>query len=301
MAVHGCAYVLLEDRGVLVVDGSDARSFLQALVSNDITRVTDEQAVYTALLTPQGKFLHDFFVAACGEALLLDCEGARLDDLKRRLGLYRLRSKVTLTDRSEAFCVAAAYGAGVPGALELADVPGTARSEGGGVIFVDPRLAEAGVRAVLPRDAAPSVLEAAGLAANKRAEYERLRIALGLPDGSRDMEVEKAILLENGFDELHGVDWEKGCYIGQELTARTRYRGLVKKRLIPVAVEGPLPAPGTPVRDAEREVGQIRSGADGLALALVRLDALEDAGSEAGMLTAGDARLMPQKPSWARF
>jgi tRNA-modifying protein YgfZ len=301
MAGLGCAYVLLEDRGVLAIEGPDARGFLQALVSNDVTRVTTERAIYAALLTPQGKFLHDFFVAASGEVLLLDCEAARLADLKRRLGLYRLRSKVTLTDRSDALIVAAAHGDGVAGALNLADAPGTGRAADGGVIFVDPRLPEAGVRAVLPRDAARPVLEAAGLAAGAREEYERLRIALGLPDGSRDMEVEKAILLENGFDELHGVDWQKGCYIGQELTARTRYRGLVKKRLIPVRVEGPLPAPGTPVRDAEREVGQIRSGVGGLALALLRLDALERARSDAATFTAGDSTLVPQKPVWARF
>jgi hypothetical protein len=292
---------MLEDRGVLAIDGADARAFLQALVSNDITRVTHERAVYTALLTPQGKFLHDFFVAACGDSLLLDCEAARRDDLKRRLGRYRLRSKVTLADRSDEMAVAAAYGEGARRALNLADAPGTARPADGGVIFVDPRLAEAGVRAILLRDAAPSWLQAAGLAVGDRAEYERLRIALGLPDGSRDMEVEKAILLENGFDELHGVDWEKGCYIGQELTARTRYRGLIKKRLIPVAIEGPLPPPGTPVHSGEREVGQIRSGAGTLALALLRLDALAGADSGAATLTAGEAKVAPQKPAWAKF
>ena len=301
MAAGGCSYVLLEDRGVLAIDGADARAFLQALVSNDITRVTHERAVYTALLTPQGKFLHDFFVAACGDSLLIDCEAARRDDLKRRLAIYRLRSKVTLTDRSEAFAVAVAYGGGVASALDLAEAPGTARPADGGVIFVDPRLAEAGVRAVLPRDAVVSWLQAAGLAAGELADYERLRIALGLPDGSRDMDVEKAILLENGFDELHGVDWDKGCYIGQELTARTRYRGLVKKRLIPVRVDGPLPPPGTPVRSGEREVGQIRSGAGSHALALLRIEALAGADRDAATLTAGEARVAPQKPFWAKF
>lgn len=301
MAVEGRSYVLMEDRGVLAIEGPDARAFLQALVSNDILRVSDEKAVYAALLTPQGKFLHDFFVAASGEALLLDCEAARLADLKRRLTLYRLRSKVALVDRSEALAVAVAYGERAAGALALPEVPGAARPAQGGVIFVDPRLAEAGVRAILPREAAPAFLDAAGFRAGSRDDYERRRIALGLPDGSRDMEVEKALLLENGFDELHGVDWQKGCYIGQELTARTRYRGLVKKRLIPVSVEGPLPPPGTPVRAGEREVGQIRSGAGDVALALLRLEALDHAEDEAGMLTAGEAKVVPQKPFWATF
>lgn len=301
MAVEGRSYLLMEERGVLAIEGAEARAFLQALVSNDILRVSDEQAVYAALLTPQGKFLHDFFVAAWGEGLLLDCEAARLADLKRRLTLYRLRSKVTLSDRSKVLAVAVAHGEGAAGALALAEVPGTARVLDGGVVFVDPRLAEAGVRAILPREAAPALLEAAGFSAGSRDDYERRRIALGLPDGSRDMEVEKAILLENGFDELHGVDWQKGCYIGQELTARTRYRGLIKKRLVPVKVEGPLPPPGTSVHAGEREVGQIRTGAGDVALALLRLEALDHAEGNPGRLTAGEATVVPQKPHWASF
>ncbi len=301
MAAQECSYVLLEDRGVLAIEGADSRTFLQALVSNDIGRATDERAVYTALLTPQGKFLHDFFVAARKDSLLLDCEAARLADLKRRLALYRLRSKVTLTDRSEEMTVAAIYGAGAAEALGLAEVRGSARVVDCGVIFVDPRLTEAGVRALLPREGGSAWLESAGFEASSRDDYERLRIALGLPDGSRDMEVEKAILLENGFDELHGIDWQKGCYIGQELTARTRYRGLVKKRLVPVKVEGPLPPPGTPVRTGEREVGQICSGTGNLALALIRLEALAEVASEDGAFTAGESQVVPQKPFWANF
>ena len=130
------------------------------------------------------------------------------------------------------------------------------------------------------------------------ADYERLRIRLGLPDGSRDMLVEKSLLLECGFDELNGIDWQKGCYLGQELTARTRYRGLVKKRLLPVRVEGPLPPPGTPILLDGKEVGEVRSGVDGWALALLRLDALP-AIRAAGGVVVGAARLLPEPPAWA--
>jgi folate-binding protein YgfZ len=121
-----------------------------------------------------------------------------------------------------------------------------------------------------------------------------------VPDGSRDLTVEKAILLESGYDELNGVDWQKGCYIGQELTARTKYRGLIKKRLMAVRVEGALPAPGTKVMLGDQEAGELRSGQDGIALALLRLDAV--AAASAGQpLVAGAARLMPIKPDWAQF
>lgn len=122
-----------------------------------------------------------------------------------------------------------------------------------------------------------------------------------MPDGSRDLPVEKAILLEAGFDELAGVDWQKGCYIGQELTARTKYRALIKKRLLPVEIDGPLPPPGTPVMLGEEEAGEIRSGRGRLALALLRLDMVEKAGTADRPLTAGAARITPHKPEWARF
>jgi folate-binding protein YgfZ len=128
-----------------------------------------------------------------------------------------------------------------------------------------------------------------------------LRLEHGIPDGSRDLPLEKAILLEAGFDELNGVDWQKGCYIGQELTARTKYRGLIKKRLMPVRVDGPLPPPGTIVTLGEQEAGEMRSGQDGIALALLRLEAVEAARAGDKVLQAGEARLVPITLGWARF
>ncbi len=122
-----------------------------------------------------------------------------------------------------------------------------------------------------------------------------------MPDGSRDLVVEKAILLEAGFDELHGVDWDKGCYMGQELTARTKYRALIKKRLLPVKVEGTLPPPGTAIMLDGQDAGEIRSGRGDLALALLRLEAVEQAASAAAPLKAGAATVTPIKPGWARF
>ncbi len=118
-----------------------------------------------------------------------------------------------------------------------------------------------------------------------------------MPDGSRDLQVEKALLLENGFDELNGVDWKKGCYMGQELTARTKYRALIKKRLFPVRVEGALPEPGTPVHRDGEEVGELRSGTGDRALAMLRLDAARGGGA----LTAGDARIVPEIPGWMQL
>jgi folate-binding Fe-S cluster repair protein YgfZ len=154
--------VLLGDRAVLEIAGADRRDFLQGLVSNDVAKVSDARAVYAALLTAQGKYLHDFFIAAVGDAFLLDAEAARLADLKRRLGLYKLRAKVTLADAGDRFIVAAAFGRDALDALHLPAEPGAAVPFAGGLAYVDPRLAELGARLLLPRSAGLASLEAAG-------------------------------------------------------------------------------------------------------------------------------------------
>jgi folate-binding protein YgfZ len=293
------SYVLLGDRAALEIAGADRRDFLQGLVSNDVAKVSDGRTVYAALLTAQGKYLHDFFIAALGDVLALDVEAARLADLKRRLGLYKLRAKVTLAETGD-HSVVAAFGRDALEALRLPAQPGVAVPFAGGVVYVDPRLAELGARLLLPRGGGLAPLEAAGFRACDATHYDKLRLRLGVPDGSRDLVVEKSILLESGFDELNGVDWQKGCYVGQELTARTKYRGLIKKRLLPVTIAGPLPAPCTPVLLGAEEAGEMRSASDGMGLALLRLDALGEASAEKP-LTAGPARLIPHKPSWVKF
>lgn len=292
-------YVMLESRGVLKIEGPDARAFLQGLISNDVNKVSPTRAIYATFLTPQGRFLHDFFIAEAGGALLFDCEAARLDDLKRRLGMFKLRSKVAIADVSAIFAVAVITGNEATTELGLAADAGTAKPWEGGSVFVDPRLATAGLRTILPRDRASQILAQAGIVRGDFADYERRRLSLGLPDGSRDMPVEKAIILENGLDELNGIDWNKGCYLGQELTARTKHRGLVRKRLMPVAIEGPTPDPGTPVMAGDKEAGEMHSAMDGVGLAMLRLEFLERA--EPLAFTAGKARLTPKKPDWAAF
>jgi hypothetical protein len=288
-----CRFTLLQDRGVLAVAGPDRASFLQGLVSNDTARVNAERAVYAALLTAQGKYLHDFIMVECGEAIWLDAEAARLADLKRRLSLYRLRAKVTLDERPD-LAVAAVFG-GAP--LGLPDDPGAAHALDGGTAFIDPRLAALGARAILPRETIRQVLTESGAVETDFAEYDRLRMSLGVPDGSRDLLLDKSILLESGFDELNGVDWQKGCYIGQELTARTKYRGLIKKRLFPVRIDGPTPEPGAIITADGHEAGEMRSSREGIGLALLRLEAV----SHDGKLIAGPAAITPMTPDWMRL
>ena len=286
-------YVILEDRGVVAVDGPEAGPFLQGLISNDIERVTDDRGIYAALLTPQGKFLHDFFVLRRGEGYLLDCEGPRTGDLGRRLMAYRLRADVALADATEDFRVIALFGEEGGDAFDLPPGEGGAAPLEGGWIMRDPRSVALGLRALMPSDADLALLERAGFAPGSRSDYERHRIAHGAPDGSRDMEVGRATLMECGFEALNGVDFEKGCYVGQELTARTKHRGLVRRRLAVVALDGPLPPAGTPIVAGEREVGEIRSGLDAAALAVLRLERIAAAAEAGTPLTAGEARVIP--------
>lgn len=284
----GSSFCLLPHRSVIAVSGADRVEFLQGLISNDTTKVAPGQAIWAALLTPQGRFLNDMFVAdAGGETLLLETERERAPALAKKLKMYTLRSKATVEDRSAAMEVAVAFGDDASKALGL----------DGAIAFVDPRLEALGVRVIAPAGQAAALLTGRGFAEAPLAAYDSLRLALGVPDGSRDLVVEKALLLENGFDELNGVDWKKGCYMGQELTARTKYRALIRKRLFPVKIEGTLPEPGAPVLLDGEEVGELRSGSGDRALALLKVEAARGGGA----LTAGDARVTAEIPPWMRL
>lgn len=292
-------YIPLPRRALLAVTGEDRVAFLQGLVSNDVAKAGPGQVVWSAFLTAQGRYLHEFFLTDFDAATILETEAARCADLARRLSLFRLRSKVAIAPYDECK-VYALSGAGAVGALGLRGGAGASTPFAKGLIFVDPRLAEAGLRAWLP-DGGEAALASAGFAPGDAEAWDGRRIRLGLPDGTRDLIPEKSILLENGFDELNGVDWQKGCYLGQELTARTKYRGLVRKRLMPVEIEGPAPPPGTPITLGEAEAGEMRSSAAGAGLALIRIEQFERAQAEGVAMQAAGARLRPRKPAWAVF
>jgi folate-binding protein YgfZ len=260
---------LLPDRSVLELTGADRVGFLNGLVSNDVAQAAPGRAVWAALLTPQGKYLADFFILAEAGRLLLDCAAGQAALVSARLLRYRLRADVAIEP--------------VPLAVHAAwdSVPDTH----GSIAAPDPLLPEAGWR----------ILSAGPLAATADAEdWDSHRLALGLPDGVQDLEPEKTVLLEAGFDELGGVSWTKGCYMGQELTARTRYRGLLKRRLLPVHGAS-LPPHGTPITAGDRVVGDMRSSRGGVGLALLRLDALDQP------LHAGGQVIGVRIPDWVRL
>ena len=294
-------YCLLPDRGVLRLSGADVLPFLQALITRDLDSLSPDRAVYGALLTPQGKYRFDFFLAQQGGDLLLEGQATRLETLAKRLNMYRLRAEVTIEDISAEWEVCAAFGAGTEAALGLAGGVGAATSFGDGVAFMDPRLAEAGARLIAPKGQAGPMLAAAGIISAAAPDYDYFRLCLALPDSGRDLVADKSLMLESNLERLHGVDFDKGCFVGQELTARTKYRALVRKRLLPVLIDGPLPDPGTPLMVDEREVAVMRSGQGDRGLALVRLDRLTEAGGLGLSLTAGAATVTPLLPDWADF
>ncbi len=238
----------LSDRALIVVTGSERVSFLNGLLTNSLAPTAHGAAVYACLLTPQGKFLFDFFVRADGERLLLEVDAARRADCLRRLSLYKLRADVSLAGE-DSYSVIAGFDTPMPD-----------------FGFADPRHPQMGWRGWVAKDQASLTTEPADA-------YHRHRITLGVPDGGSDLVPERSILLEFNLDSLNAIDFQKGCYIGQELTARTKYRAVLKRRAQPVRLEGPMPLPGTPILADGKDIGELRSVVPGLALALIRLDA----------------------------
>ena len=287
--------VALEGRGVLAIDGPDARTFLQGIITNDIGQVDRACAIYAALLTPQGKFLFDFFIADDGEGgLLLDTRRDRLDGLVERLDFYRLRAKVRIRDVTQDWDVSAVIGDEAASIAHLVSRPGNARLAEGSVIMIDPRLAALGVRVIHPVDR-PVFAE---LASASTDAYESHRLDLSVGEATLDILVGKSFALESNFDHLNAIDFAKGCYVGQELTARTRFRGTVRKRLyrVSAANDTSLPDSGTLITVGKTEIGEMRSSRGGTGIALIRMDRLEEAGDRE--VRAGTAVLHAERPGW---
>lgn len=277
----------LKDRGVIRVSGEDARDFLQNIVTNEMDLVTADHAGYGGLLTPQGKIISDFLVIAVPEAegggFLLDAPLLQVSDLMKRLKLYKLRAKVALDDLSETSAVIAA--------TDGSQLPADA-----GLSYADPRLPELGGRAITDRE---GVGEIAG---EDMDAYHARRIALGIPDGGRDFAYGDTFPHEALFDQLSGVSFKKGCYIGQEVVSRMQHRGTARTRAVPVVfTEGLNPEMGVEASAGGKSLGRIGSAAGGRGLAMLRLDRVADALAEGQTLAGGGLAFTLEKPSFLRF
>lgn len=248
------AYAPLASRALVAVAGPDWRAFLQGLLTQDVETLQPGEARFAALLTPQGKLLFDLFVIGRDDGCLIDVAADRRAALVQRLTIYRLRAKVEIS----------AFDAAV---LALWPAPDGSPPDGWSV---DPRLPALGLRGY--GAAAPD-----GAALADEAAYDAHRLALGVPDPDRDAPSETTYPIEADFDLLGGIDFKKGCFVGQETTSRMKRRGTIKNRMLPIAFDGPAPAFGAEVLAGELRAGEVRSGTDGRAMALLRLDRIEGA------------------------
>jgi tRNA-modifying protein YgfZ len=267
----------LPDRGVVKVSGEDARSFLNGLVTTDVTQLQPGMGRFGALLTPQGKIVVDFLItevpAGHGGGFLIDCPRALAPELAKKLGFYKLRAKVAVENLSESLGVIAVWDGDPAMRPDLA--------------FSDPRAAPLGWRILAPEDLAQKVAGLIGAGLVDSADYEAHRIASGVPRGGLDFIYGDAFPHETNMDRLHGVDFDKGCYVGQEVVSRMQHRGTARTRTVRVTLDGPRPEPGTTILAGDKPVGTMGSAADNNGLALIRTDRVADALDAGVPLTAG--------------
>ena len=282
---------LLPERGVVKVMGEDARKFLNGLLTADIDKVTPEKAAFAALLTPQGKIMVDMIVAenpaADGGGYFLDVPRALAPMLVQRLNFYKLRAKVIAEDLSDVLGVMAAW-------------DGAAVSDYG-LGYTDPRIPALGNRCMLPPHLISDAAADLGATLVEASEYDAHRIALGAPRGGLDFHYSDAFPHEADMDQLNGVDFQKGCYVGQEVVSRVEHRGTARKRVVPVAFEDFAPEAGVRVMVGETEVGVMGSSARGRGLAMLHLGRIGDALAAGQTILSGGIALTPVKPDWARF
>ena len=280
---------LLPDRGVIKVIGDDARKFLHGLVTADVLGIAPGTARFCALLTPQGKIIADFFVTeapqAEGGGFFLDNPRALAVTLVEKLNLYKLRAKILIEDLTE-----------ILGVLVVWDGAGTTTQ---GLSFADPRLPALGFRVMISPHRAAMAASEVGAALVSAEDYEAHRIALGVPCGGLDFAYGDAFPHEADMDQLGGVDFAKGCYVGQEVVSRIDHRGIARTRAVALRYDGATPESGVPITAGERQVGTMGSAARGRGIALIRLDRVAEADPES--LTAGGIPLRLIKPDWARF
>ncbi|MFZ5617415.1 MAG: YgfZ/GcvT domain-containing protein [Pseudomonadota bacterium] len=262
---------VLSTRSVIRIAGEDARNFLQGLVTQDVLHIAEGNAVFTALLTPQGKILFDFFLVPAPKGFFIDCDMTSAAALLKRLALYKLRAKVAISNEPDL-------------AVAIGRLEGSAFAS-----YPDPRLKELPHRIVIARERDASSAD---------DDYNLLRLSLGVPEFGRDFEADEVFLLDVNYDALNAVSYQKGCFVGQEVTSRMKRKAEVRKRTLIARFDGEAPAKGTPLMSGDAAVGELLSGRNDVALALVRLDRLKAAESEGIALTADGRALQIAFPAY---
>ena len=282
---------LLPDRGVVKVSGNDARDFLNGLVTTDVTLLRPGLGRFGALLTPQGKITTDFLITEApsghGGGFLIDCPRVLAQGLADKLGFYRLRAKVVVENLSDSLAVLAAWDGDPALKPDLA--------------FADPRSETLGWRILVPEELAQKAADLIGAEMVDSTAYDAHRIASGVPRGGLDFIYGDAFPHETNMDRLHGVDFDKGCYVGQEVVSRMQHRGTARTRTVRIILDGPAPEPGAVVLAGDKPVGTMGSAAGHNGLALIRIDRVADALDAAIPLTSGGLAIRLAEPDDVRF
>lgn len=284
-------FTLLPERGFLLVEGPEAEHFLQNLITCEVEALAG--AAFGALLTPQGKILFDFLVYATEKGFLLEAPKAVIPDLKKRLGFYKLRAKLEITEPSSELTVAVVWDLDEPpsGPFEGA-LAGPA---------ADPRLADLGQRIIGTPEQLNGFLSSHGLQYAEPQKWHAHRIMLGVPEGGTDFEFSDIFPHDADMDQLNGISFKKGCYIGQEIVSRMEHRGTARKRFVMVAASVPLPGQGADITTDEKTLASLGSTAGSRGLALIRLDKVKAAMDNNTPIMCGNAELTVSIPEWARF
>jgi folate-binding protein YgfZ len=273
---------LLEDRTVIEVAGDDRSAFLQNLITNDVEALSEGAGRFAALLTPQGKILFDFFAVKTPAAIYLDCAASFANDLVKRLNFYKLRAKVSVSGAADRFRVAAFWdGDLVPGGQPFQ-------------VYRDPRLQGLGYRALIGSGEVLSMNASLD-------DYHAMRIGLAIPEAGKDFGTAETFPHEACFDLLHGVDFQKGCYVGQEVVSRMQHRATARTRVLAVSLKEPLPAGGCDLMADGFAVGRLASVSGHRGIALARLDRVGDALSNGQTILADGVAVSLEVPSWANY
>lgn len=271
---------LLPDRAVFTISGQDAKGFLQGLVTNDVEKLADGKAAHAGLLTPQGKIMFDFFVIGQADGFLIDCATCQIDELVKRLGFYKLRAQVEITPQPD-LAVAAMWS-------DDGDLPDSV------LVVDDPRLANMGQRIIAKKNQLEPLINA------QSDDYHKHRIMAGVAD-TIDIGSSLHFPHEANFDQLGGVSFTKGCYVGQEVVSRMQHRGTARSRIIPVSFDGKIDEPNAEIRAGGKKIGQMLSVVGNHGLALVRLDRAKSARDADDLIEASGKVLTLIKPQWASF
>ncbi|NET71222.1 MAG: folate-binding protein YgfZ [Sphaerospermopsis sp. SIO1G2] len=264
-----------DDRTLLRLSGTDTRRLLQGIVTNNIDHLDTQPAIFSLLLTPQGKLLHDFFLIADGEDVLVDIATTHAAAWQKKLTMYRLRADMTITQPEDWHVYTSPDGAITPH----------------GISFIDPRYHALGSRMAV--QGTPDIT-----IHGDATSYDGWRLQHGIAEAAHDMIDGRSFALEMHYDTLHAIDFHKGCYVGQEVTARAKHRGTLRKQMLPIHSDTPLPPPDTPLYAGEQEIGRMRSSRENIGIGLIRLDAW-DAALEAGQyITAAGQKVTITRPEW---